>query len=235
MKRCLTYLMLFALIIVNTPALPRVRATSTCPEAACVYVPVVIRSVPLVTQHVLLAELRSPDYRIIGEVVNTSTIPLSNAVIETRLFGRADALVAVITGTTQLTTTFPGQINPFYYNLGGTWAFPEILRAEAVVVRWSEIVSPQLRPVTVVAVEIEPQGGLFLVHATLRNDQSVSLRNVRGMVWTYPMMFLYGIPRFIVTDRLAPGETIIWTQEFALDNCTICEPRFNVQGIASGP
>jgi hypothetical protein len=182
-------------------------AQSICAQAACVYLPAVFVPPPAQVTSVDFTRDRAGDILVQGEVVNMTASPLYDVVVEARLYDQTNQLIDISSGTTVLSATLPGQVNPFnFYTDLSSHQPPFAARVEAQVSGWNQSSVKTYRPATILQVRTEP--GLpsvsVTVHADIRNDESVPLTNVQVIAWSFPQN---NIITGTTIDRLMPGAT----------------------------
>jgi hypothetical protein len=208
-------------------------AQSGCSQPACIYLPAVFVPPPAHVTEVYFTRDRSGNILAQGEVINTTANPLYDVVVEARLYDETNQLIRTVSGTTVLSATLPGQVSPFNFYTGLSIGEPPYAaRIEASIIEWNESSPQTYRPATVVQVRTETDipDVSVKVYADIRNDESVSLTNVRVVAWSFPQNGR-NIP-VTVPGQLMPGATTTITTwvTYGYDNNAI---KIVAQGIAA--
>ncbi len=209
-------------------------AKVACSSPYCIYMPIATILQPVYIADVIGSYDRSHKYFIKGDVTAIVGNQVTGVVLEAQVFD-LDQLLGTFTGTTELTATLLGQLNPFIIGTNiSTYEHPlENLHQDIRAIEWNSDGSPAFAPLTVVMTQTEeyiPLG--TTVTATFRNDESLPMTNVWGMAWSFCQENISD--KELLAVDLAPGETISYTKYLSgVGGICIPEIRYTAQGQLS--
>ncbi len=183
------------------------KLQSTCGSTNCVYLPLAAISMPLHIVETNMVRNRGGTVRILGDVMATTTSSLFDVLIEARPYGHSGQLLGTYTETTILTATLPYELNPFdiYIDIFSD----DVDYYEVSIIGWNPNGDQNFKPLTVVYSQTQYIGDWAYVYAEVRNDEPYSMSNVQGVAWSLNQVNV--ISSQLLTDSLAPGETISFT------------------------
>jgi hypothetical protein len=178
------------------------------PAISNVYLPLVsVPSPPVQIAEAGLTSMISGQYFLRGDVTAIADHPVYDVAIEARLYDDYNNLLTTATGTTVLTATLPGQLNPF--NVITTYLrsdSPYVGRWEAEITGWSLDSDRTYLPATVVSIRTEVHAPYFtVVYVEVRNDNTQTVYDVRVVAWSLYQCVPIGSQSAAAV--LAPGET----------------------------
>ena len=185
-------------------------AVAACPQVQCLYFPHLARSEPVRINSVNFGNPgRSQLFTIIGDIINTSTVPVYGVTLRATILDPSRKISETVTRTTELSATFPGQLNSFGLSIGYPVGQLGSTFTELAIVSWTTTSTQQLRNATIVSTQVYSTPGpsfyiYTIVAGTLRNDTGFTLRNIEVRVWSTALLEL-GSSRPI--DSLAPDQS----------------------------
>lgn len=178
--------------------------TTSCPDNYCLYLPYVNSPKPVKIMQTKATRSISGQFRVIGNVATTLDLPVEEVILELKGYDLRTGLLGVITGTTVLTATLPGQLNPFDMNT--PFDAGEVYSYSVEVVGWNSNPDTILCAPTLVATDTHWSFTGIDVVTTIRNDSPQTLSNVQSIAWALDTAS--GLSLIPVTDSLLPGETM---------------------------
>jgi hypothetical protein len=196
------FIWVFALICQGEMSIP-ISATQSKP----VYLPIVSKPPPVYIAAVAPASYRDGTLAVQGEVVNFTNTPVYDVMIEGRFYDANGQLRYTVTGTTILTATLRGQLNPFELTAGRASSYPTPFRSEARIISWRQGSDEGYRPATVISIRTQPSyiSAILDIYIDIRNDEGTPLTEVRVSAWSLGQSS--GFTSVTLDDPLMPGET----------------------------
>jgi hypothetical protein len=183
------WLILFLLAVTWSSALaPQlVQAQNGCGQLRCLYLPMTVRSHPLIiAQSDLVTHDRNTRLLIQGEVRNESSSILYHPRIEVRVYDLTPQLHSVAISSTVLSAIAPGQTIPFEFDPGIRGPY-QISGSVTRILSWEEATPSAPLPLETRIVRVETSAGEeFPVVAELHNPWSVPVRAIRVVGWSMP-------------------------------------------------
>ncbi len=147
--------------------------------------------------------------RILGDVINKGSRPAYDVAVEMRVYDNIGNLLEVQVASPLMTATLSSQLNPFDKIFYTECTIESDYELE--VQSWGWESDQSYLPLTVVYSEtIEDFGLGAWVNVEFRNDAGSALSDVRGVAWSMDQLF--SIQPHLLTDNLAPGETVTMTE-----------------------
>jgi hypothetical protein len=176
----------------------------------------------------------STSYRTVGEIVNTSSMPIYDVKVTLRSTDRATQQEELLVErSTFLPETRPGVAAPFVFDWSGSMlaARPDL---SAVCVNTS---THTYAPLMVLSAQIDTSADQVLVTGTVRNDQQApldSLTAVISVVMDDGSLLATGV--YTTTGPLLPGATVAYTTTFdrvysSFAGITAANLRVQAQGV----
>lgn len=226
----LRHLLLIAALLSAAGGNPSGTALSSPADTFSSYLPYVGYTSAIQIARYSPACTRANALRILGDVTNNGSRPAYDVAVEMQVYDNSGNLLEVQVATPLLTATLPSQLNPFekiFFTECTTETYYEL-----EVISWVWESDQSYLPLTVVyPVTIEDFGLGAWVNVEFRNDAGSPLSAVRGVAWSTEQIF--SIQPHLLTDSLAPGETITMTEYIdGVYGVSISTIRVAGQGLA---
>ncbi len=206
MFRTLPFRWFSVFLVIMTSMLTQGMPTfATCPQPLCLYFPQVARTESVRINSVGYGSYpRSINFRIVGDVINTSATPVYGVQVRATLYDYTANTTTTVSGTTSFSATLPGQLNAF--ELGGG---RNVTATEVSIVSWTTTSAQQIKNATILSTRIYSVTDnatyiYTIVSGTLRNDTGSKLNNVQVRAWSSILVELSGQPTIAQLD---PGQT----------------------------
>jgi hypothetical protein len=198
------------------------RAALVCSQPPCHYLPFVATRPPVHVNSVYQVPSRGGYTRAVGDIINTASYPVYDVTLAADFYAFSGYQYTV-TGTTALSVTFPGQLNP--YHLSWEYGRGPTNFINVRVVSWSLTSTLTYQPLTVVSTATAPFGKVF---ATLRNDSPYTLTDVRAVAWVGNQSS--GIHAASLAGSVPPSATVMFTSTIQPASQTF---QIAAQGVVS--
>lgn len=201
-----------------------------CDNLYCNALPLVFTSDSLAVEAALLTRTISGQYRITGAVSNHSTKTFYNVSVRANLHGQNNELIEVITGTTILTATLSGQLNPFDVIARSTVFNTNVYSVNVSISAWSLNAIHEYQALSVIGIDTLDTSNHTVI-VKLQNSQPRQLFNVQAVAWAPNQCF--SINKVDVARSISSGGTVAFTMTLGTGTCAPIE-RKSIHVAAQG-